>query len=353
MKRGEKKKYFISSRTAFWVTVSFTFVLLLYVILTFLINLPPSVFGSTTEENSLLLPTLTSIRDVVLVVLSILGTCFFTAWIIEVRSRNEMYDSHLSNDILGNPEIYRNMDESTQKEMLSILENILLFRDKPHLSGMYENIKEKFITLSSEEYYYDDCRYTVNCTITQEGILKSITRTIRIKSYDASCKISSIPLVTWSGSKLSGNVVPFKFSSATLDGKAIEQDKIGIIEKTPDQVVSVNSGYDLKYTYFYKPELELFDDKIRTISVSYNTVVPLDDIVYTCRANVPCRSFTVDFRVCAPDNYKVLARAFGFFDSAVHSPIVEDDRQISVSFNDWIFPQDGVVITFAPKSAAD
>ena len=54
-----------------------------------------------------------------------------------------------------------------------------------------------------------------------------------------------------------------------------------------------------------------------------------------------------------PDNYKVLARAFGFFDSAVHSPIVEDDRQISVSFNDWIFPQDGVVITFAPKSAAD
>lgn len=354
MERQEGKKYYISSKTNFWVGCSFVTILIAYAILTYFIN--SDALESADPAAASYTPFITAVRDVTLVILSVLGTCWLTSWIIDVRARNEMYSDHFSNDFLSDPDIYLNMTEATQKKMLSSMENALLFNGKPHLSSMYDNIKEKFITLSRDDYYYDDCRYTIDCDIMEDRIVKSITRTLKVKSYDAQCTVKDFPLVTWSGRRIKDKggkkVVPFKYTSVTLDGKTIPKYDIKSISEPSNNIASLNSGYSVKYTYRYAPELALTDNQPRIFSVTYTTIVPLDDIVYTCRANVPCRNFSVDFRVSSCDDRpcKAMARAFGFFDSAMHSPIIEENGRVRVSFNDWIFPHDGIVITSAVKS---
>lgn len=353
-KKQKRKKYNISPKTNFWVGCSFLAFSVVYTILTYFIN--SDALKSADSAAASYMPVITTIRDVTLVILSVLGTCWLTSWIIDVRARNEMYSSHLSNDFLSNPDIYLNMTEATQKEMLSAMENALLFNGKPHLSGMYDNIKEKFKTLSQGNYYYDDCRYTIDCNIMEDRIVKRIERTLKVKSYDAQCTVKDFPLVTWSGRQIKGKdgkeIVPFKYTSVTLDGETIPENDIKSNSEPSNNIASLNSGYSVKYTYRYAPELALTDNQPRIFSVTYTTIVPLDDIVYTCRANVPCRNFSVDFRVSSCDDRpcKAMARAFGFFDSAMHSPIIEENGRVRVSFNDWIFPHDGIVITSAVKS---
>ncbi len=353
-KKQKRKKYNISPKTNFWVGCSFLAFLVVYVILTYFIN--SDALESADSAAASYMPVITTIRDVTLVILSVLGTCWLTSWIIDVRARNEMYSSHLSNDFLSNPDIYLNMTEATQKEMLSAMENALLFNGKPHLSGMYNNIKEKFITLSRDDYYYDDCRYSVSCVIMEDRIEKNITRTVKVKSYDAQCTVKNFPLITWSGRQIKDKdgkeIAPFKYTSVKLDGETIPEEDICSNTEHPIDAASLNSGYSVKYTCCYTPELVLYDSSVRTFSMTYITTVPLDEITYTCRAKVPCRNFSVVFKVTDSNEvpYKAIAKSFGFFDCAVHSPLVEDDSQLSVIFNDWIFPMDGVVITFASKS---
>lgn len=347
MKEKAKRKFHISARTNFWVGIAFGGIFLFYLVITAILN-----YNEMFPGDVRLLYILGVIRDILLTVLSILGTTWLTSWIIEMRTKNELYDSFLSNDFFSDPRIYSNMTPSVQKEMLSNLENALILHNNQHLSEMYGNIKEKFSSLGNENYYYEDCSYTVNCSIKSDRIEKSISRTIKVKSYHSREEVNDLQLLSWSGCPLPHHLTDLTLHHITLDGQPISNDNLEKRELSPNHITGVDSGYTKKYSYHYKKPIELFDSKARIFSISYSTITPLDDIVYTCRANVPCKNFSVDFRVNEPTECKVTGRAFGFFDAAVHSPIIEEDQQVKVSFNDWIFPYDGVVITFYPKNAS-
>lgn len=352
MKEKTKRKFHIPARTNFWVGVAFGGIFIFYLVITALLNykemFPPA---DNSSGYARLLYVLNVLRDILLTVLSILGTTWLTSWIIEMRTKNELYDNFLSNDFFSDPRIYSNMTPSVQKEMLSNLENALILHNNQHLSEMYGNIKDKFSSLGNENYYYEDCSYTVNCSIKSDRIEKSISRTIKVKSYHSSEEVNGLQLLSWSGCPLPHHLTDLVLHHITLDGQPISNDNLEKRKLSPNHITGVDSGYTKKYSYHYKKPIELSDSKARIFSISYSTITPLDDIVYTCRANVPCKNFSVDFRVNEPTECKVTGRAFGFFDAAVHSPIIEEDQQVKVSFNDWIFPYDGVVITFYPKNA--
>lgn len=350
MKRNSthrKDKYYISSKTNFWVGVSVLIIFIAYLILTVVSN----SMGNSSKTLRIVIPVL---RESVLVALSIVGTTWITSWIIDVRSKNEMYNSNMANDFIGDPDIYKCLSIEKRQEMLAALENQFVLNNNKKLSVIYNNVKKKFVELSSEKYYYEDCRYNVICRIYSDRIVKNITRTIHIYSYSEEEKISDLLLVQWAGLSLEGIDETFKVRRVMINGKEIPLESIVKRERQLENNISgPDAGYTQKLSYHYKEELLLSSIKPCIISISYTTITSCDDIVYTCRANVPCKNFSVNFRVVQSDTHKVVGRAFGFFDAAVNSPIIEDTDQVVVSFSDWIFPSDGVVISIAPVSPVD
>lgn len=341
------KKFYISANTTFWVGFSLIVSLIAYAVLSFARSCMTN--WDTMVQFEYLVEVL---RDVVLVIASILGTTFLTSFMIEIRSKNDLYENIIANDFWGTPIFYRNLNPETKQQILATLERDLIFGENQQLEFMYRNIKEKLQQLSSESYYYEDCSYKVTCKIQKDRIEKCITRTIKIRAYRPNTIISNFPIVTWSGQPLDGltGVTPFTFRHAILDGKEVPRADIEERESSACSLAGVDSGYSFKITQLFKPSIPISPDKDTIISVSYDTVTPIDDIIYTCRAQVPCKKFSVDFHIISSQEYKVYGRAFGFFDAAAHSPIVESANQTVLAFNDWIFPYDGVVITFTRKN---
>ena len=80
------------------------------------------------------------------------------------------------------------------------------------------------------------------------------------------------------------------------------------------------------------------------IEVEYVTRCPKNDKVYTCRLQYPCKKFDFNFHLIN-DDYLINASAFGFIDDAESSPNRSDDaKNLSIKFENWIFPRDGVCI---------
>ena len=135
MKEKPKRKFHISGKTNFWVGVAFAVIFIFYLAATALINYKETYIPTTDSPGAIqLFYVFGVIRDILLTVLSILGTTWLTSWIIEMRTKNELYDNFLSNDFFSEPRIYSNMNSSVQHEMLSNLENILILQNNQHLS---------------------------------------------------------------------------------------------------------------------------------------------------------------------------------------------------------------------------
>mgnify|MGYP007123082355 CR=1 FL=1 len=82
--------------------------------------------------------------------------------------------------------------------------------------------------------------------------------------------------------------------------------------------------------------------------VSMTTRCPKDDITSTFRASNPCEKFSVDYTI-KNDNYKLVTDSFGICKLADDTASSNVLNEAHVKFTEWLFRDDGVVITMVKQ----
>ena len=123
-------------------------------------------------------------------------------------------------------------------------------------------------------------------------------------------------------------------------------------ESVQNEVYNEKSGYSKRIIVKYNRSLNISPDKETLIEMRNITRVPINDIAFTCRLKFPCHKFSFSYRIIGENasNYRLNARAFGFAESGKSAPNRHDDEpEISISFDNWVFPHDGVAVTMLEK----
>ena len=333
-----KEKYFISPNTTFWSVGLCIFAGIVYAGLLIAIN---SYTGTVPYGYYVA-------RDIFLVIFTILLTTLLTARMIEVRGKNELYEDAILNDVVANPAFYKAFEDPVKRAMLARLEQELVFGDSADVQAMYSSIKEKLARVTAEKYYFSACSYRVKCTIADGIITKYINRTVKLRSFRPQDSIADFLALNWSGL---GDIDGF-FSLKSITDESGNPRPFRNEGSSPPSAAESDSfcGYTINHKYKLSQPLPIFADRDTTVSITYTTRVPLSDNIYICRSSVPCKHFSVDVRLDNSPDFKLNTAAFGFFDTGVKASLQNDDSEVRLEFNDWVFNKDGVCVVFAPRT---
>lgn len=335
----KQKKFYIPPKTAFWSIVTTLFCAVVYIVMLI-------VIGDMTSSGTETAYGYYVVRDIFLVITTILLSTLLTSMLVETRTKNELYYNAIFDDVVSNPFFYRSLSPETKRSMLNTLEKELLFSGSKQISQMYESIQQKLSQEVYTQYYFSECNYHIIWVVNEEEgtITKYINRTTKIRSYEDKCPISSFRAVRWSGIRMNGC---FTLEYVKVNGKQLHESQYNLSSASID-AVPINNQYTVSYNCTFSQEIELHADQDTVISVSYTTKVPLSDSTYVCLSRVPCKRFSVDATVRG-SSYKLAAAAFGFLDSAQNSPPCVNDQEVRIEFDDWVFSQDGVTITMSKR----
>ena len=336
----KKSKFYISKHTGFWAVCATVLCLAAYITILCMIQ---TMSGGTEPVPYGFYVA----RDVFLVIFTIFLTAFLTGWLVEVRTKNEIYANAILRDVFANPVFYKEFSVENKRTMLGELEKELLFDENDQIQNMYESIKKKMADVKKEGYYYTSCNYHVSCSVKDGIISKEVNRTIRLCPYDESYSVQDLLVLNWAGLK----EIPdhFRLKSVVVDGKPLKKEEYTVTDVPHPIETDSFCGYSIAHMCRITGELPLSRKRDTVISVSYVTKVPLRDNIYTCRTGVPCKRFSVYVNLEDSPDYKLNAVAFGFLDAAKDSPSCLNDHEVRIEFDDWVFNKDGVTISFAKK----
>lgn len=336
------KKFYISKKAVIWSTLATFCSFAVYVVLLIAIQ-------SIISAQQIVPYGLYVARDISLVVFTILLTSIFTSWLIDTRSKNELYHDTIFDDVISNPTFFRCFADETKQNFLERLEQELIFSNSSIIQNMYKSIQKKLLDATTVDYYFSECNYHLSCKIDDTSIQKKINRTIRLRPYGDTCTIHNLQVLKWSGLEAFDDY--FILDSISINGEPVKGYKTDSVRDR----ISLDSfcGYVVTHYYSLVGPIVLQADLDTIVSISYTTRVPLSDNVYTCRSSVPCKRFSVYAYLEESPAYKINGVAFGFLDVAARSPVPLSDNEIRIEFDDWIFNKDGVVISFAPRNTTE
>ena len=291
-----------------------------------------------------------------LIGVSILATSMLSVYFIEVKNRNDSYHDFIYNELLSTPSFYEKLDNATQKKILKDLEKNLYFEGDEILSEIYAEMRGKMPKFKEHFFYYDDYNVTVNCKVKDNQIQKSITKTFNLKSYDDTVTISNYPLANHVCENENQNATIFDFSAKMMNKNGVYNEIDVKIDKS--QIIDAmdkKCGYNSKTTVAMKDDLVLYKDKSVKITVNYKTIVDITDKMFILTTRAPCRKSNFTFGLSSENNshnkFKLVPCAFGFVDDAKNSHNDPDnEHMVTLTFPNWIFPKDGVVIELQEKA---
>ncbi len=283
--------------------------------------------------------------EISLVIFSVIASSVVSALIIEKRNSNKIIKEVFVDDFFATEEFVNLMDESQQKKLLGALEKELKFEGNNQKSEMYLTILEKLNKSVMDEgnLYYDKYYIDIKCEVKDHYIEKTIIRKIELKSMASSLKLKSYTLLSATLKQIAGRD-SITIKQLKIDNKMVDIKELKTVKTEPDNSLYEKRGYDKKVAYLYEGCLNLSNKKPIEIELQYITRCPLNDLAYTCRMPYPCKNFSFQYSVKNED-YKLSPTAFGFIDDAKNSPNHSGDRRnVTINFNDWIFPLDGVCV---------
>lgn len=289
-------------------------------------------------------------KNCFLIVLSMLSSSFISALLIDTNSKNSVITDLMKEDIFSNPEFYSLLDQPLKQRILNQLEKYCYFSGQSELQYMFSSMRDSVLEMSKDKIYYDKCSLVIQCTIENGYIEKHILRTINVKSYDDRLKLNEHLLMTCAYTAVNAyqaiDIQQFK-----IGGKTIPKSEIQEISIDSNSPFNDKSGYTVMKKYIYQNSIDINSKDSTEISLSYITRVPLSDRTYSCRMPYACKSFSFDFSLKAnSQDYRLNTVAFGFIDDGQKTPnLSEDHLSTKVSFNNWIFPYDGVAVTICDK----
>lgn len=291
-------------------------------------------------------------KNCILIILSMLVTSFISALFIDTKSKNSVFADLIVNDIFSDSTFYTLLEKSHKQNILNGLESDVYFSGKTELQSMFASVRDSVLEISKEGIYYDKCSIDIQCRVHNDYIEKTILRTVKIKSYDKNgFRLTDYPLVTCTYS----DDIPYKpieMKALSIDNKPIDLSRIKRITLNDKSSLYTKSGYTASEKYVYDDIIDISYKKSKEIKVEYITRVPLNDKTYSCRMPYACKSFLLEYTIKqSQDNYGLNTVAFGFIDDATKTPNLSNDMSsVKVSFDNWIFPYDGVAVTICEHS---
>lgn len=325
--------------------ITFFVILVLYIIV--LILLQVDSVSETQLFGDRLTVLLNVLKDFFLVIISIIGTTLLTSTIIEKNQKNTTYTELLANDIFASPEFYSNLSDENKQKMIENLERN--FYDRQSIKQELYDVFRQNLNEIQQDYYYEECNFNISYFPQKSYSEKVIVRTIKMRAYSDTITIPNLKLCGYSLSPVNvensvknKDLSPFEFISLNINNKAHSADDIIISEDaTMDQLLN-KCGYVVSYTVNLKENITLSASEDTIIRMEYRSRVSDNDNSMSFRVAVPCRKYILNF--IAPENYKVIAHAFGSFDVAANSSNSKYDNTISVEFDNWLLPENGVTI---------
>lgn len=293
---------------------------------------------------------LNTLKDVILVFISLILSSFLSALFIDIKNKNKMLDEWMANDIISSDKIIDSLVSESKDNLLSKLESEKYFNSNAIFSDMYSSVRNTLIE-ENEFYYYNRAEYIVTCDIQKEYIEKTIKKVMRIYAVEDKCVINNFPLAR-SCVFDSGKYVVFTLNKISLNGKAVARDNYTVnkeqIESGSDSLED-KCGYNSR-TVVSMNKIHLNSKSPTDIIIEYTTRVPLNDTVYTARINAPCKEFELTFSVTdSNSDYKVVGSPFGFVDCSQNTPNTNKDDLFRAKFKNWVFKNDGVCINIIKK----
>lgn len=292
------------------------------------------------------------VRDLLLILVSIIGTTLLTANIIEKNQKNTTYTELIANDIFASPEFYSNLSEDNKRKIMDNLEKNY-YDNFPIKQELYNLFRER-LNGFSHSYYYEVCNYNVSYYYTGSCIEKTIVRTMKIRSYTKNERITNFYVCRYSLSpneNINGNLnsqIPFQIVSVSINDVKQPMNNILVENKMTSNQLLDKCGYSSTCVVRLKDDIVLSTTYDTIIRIEYKSIVTDMEDPMSFRVPVPCRKYILNCTV--PVEYKVVAHAFGFFDSASNSSNSVYDNNISVAFDNWLMPDNGVTISCFNKN---
>jgi hypothetical protein len=335
----KNKKYQVNRSTTVIIFILMLVCILGYILCNLQINIKEGVSDSE-------LAVYKTIKDILLVIISVTGINLLSSTLIEVRSKNNYLSDIITNDVIAAPEFYNNMIKDNKLKMYNALEQSLYFKSKV-AHEMYASIRDKLVD-NLKDYYYTECSYSVTCTMFDNYIEKEVTRTTHIRSYEGKQNQKDFIISSFSSKKING-VDPYEIKSIEINGQKIKDNDI---EKIPSQDkcnLDEQNDYNYFVDYVYKKNLNFEQQKDTVITMKYITRTSKDDRMSTFRVKCPCKKFTLFYSIKQHEKYRLAVNAYGFLDDADNSNNNTSKSDITITFNDWIYKYDGATIVIFDK----
>lgn len=295
---------------------------------------------------------LSSLKDVLVVICSILGTNLIVSLIIQKKSQNDMYDEFLTEDLLQNTKFLKSMEKEKRQTLLRSIEKIDYMGCNEIYSELVNNVRNKIIN-SDYKFYYISNKIDIICNKKSNYIEKEIIKTVEIRSFDKEYTAKDYIITKFALEKIN-TIKNVEIKKLVINGQTqnvnVENENCDIKfvnMQNDDNVYYDNVNYNEKGQCCLKKEITFYDNETTTIEVTYITRVPVTDKVYTSRLSVPCKRFHFHFRIDdSKTNYKIHAQAFGFQDDAMKNPAGSRKNEVTYEISDWAFPSDGVFVAF-------
>ncbi len=355
MKKSKKtlviQKYKNSKVSTVLLSIGLCLFLTFYIIILIIIQFDSVTSNSLSND---LIIILNVVKDFLLVVISIIGTTLLTSLLIEINQKNTTYTELIANDIFASPEFYSNLTDENKRKMIKSLEQNYYDRF-PVKQILYDLFREKLNNFP-HEYYYEECNYNVSYYFTGDSSEKTIVRTMKVRSYMENAVINNFYVCRYSlnsekeTNNNSNSKIPFQIISISINGVVQPTDKIVVENQATSNQLLDKCGYSSTCIVRLKDDIILSSESDTIIRIEYKSVVTAMDDPMSFRVPVPCKKYILN--CTAPIEYKVVAHAFGFFDSASNSSNSLYDNTISVIFDNWLMPDNGVAICCIEKKGA-
>lgn len=345
----ETLKKYIIKRGAFISLIILTILCLLFcIVCSYYLDLSTSIESQNNDNAFGISNTaLKTAKDILIILTTILGTNLFMSLLIDVRTKNQIVTDIIENDVIAAPEFYEKMSEENKLKMCNALERKLYHKYNKE-QEIFNEIRQK-LTGNINSYYYESCKYVVTCNIYDNYIEKQITRKVVIKSFDTKYTIKNFSISNFSSKSING------IESFTLESFKINDKKVDLandVELSPcDEVDNLDqqNEYDINSRYIYKKPMNIYSDKETTITVECISRTSIDDKGASFRVAKPCNHFSLFYTLPQQDKYRLAVHAFGFLDDANDSANNSSKSNINITFDNWIFENDGVVVMILDK----
>lgn len=333
------KQYQIKKAAMIMLIISVIISSICYIICLYYLNFTEL----TSEISEIRLAILKTVKDVLLACTSIFGGTLLVNVLVEKTSKNQFLAEIMNNDVVASPVFYQSMDKDIQENMYSALEESLYFPTKVQ-KEIYDYARTMLGSMPTD-YYYEECSYAVTCKVYSDYIEKHITRTFKVRSYDGQRKIKEFVVSNFHAKQVSG-LESFDLRAFKIDGADFKH-KVKQVSATSDQLDRQNN-YDVSRKYIYK-DLRLKAGQSVEIIIEYVSRTSIDDRSSTFRTTKPCRKFSLLYTLDESPDYRIAVDAFGFLDDANDSVNTDSHHDVNITFNNWIFDCDGVVVTLLDK----